>query len=263
MSSDMISFNKENLDLYLRELAKEFRKLNGKTMPAEIILIGGASVLANYGFRDMTYDMDAVIVASSAMKEAINRTGDKYGLPTGWLNTDFVKTKSYSPKLIENSVYYKTFSNILTVRTVSGEYLIAMKLLSGRKYKNDLSDVVGILMSHEEKGDPITLERIKNAVVTLYGALDALSDDSVHFIETMLENTNYEETYRSIRAEEAKNKDILLEFEQEYPGVTNERNIDDILKAAEKKLTELPADTIDIVDYQRDLLPSDEEDLEP
>lgn len=73
MSSDVISFNKENLDVYLKELAKEFRKQNGKTMPAEIILIGGASVLANYGFRDMTYDMDAVIVASSAMKQSITQ----------------------------------------------------------------------------------------------------------------------------------------------------------------------------------------------
>lgn len=73
VSSDVISFNKENLDVYLKELAKEFRKQNGKTMPAEIILIGGASVLANYGFRDMTYDMDAVIVASSAMKQSITQ----------------------------------------------------------------------------------------------------------------------------------------------------------------------------------------------
>ena len=50
-------FTKENLDLYLKELAKEFRRQNGKNMPAEIILIGGASVVINYGFREMTYDM--------------------------------------------------------------------------------------------------------------------------------------------------------------------------------------------------------------
>lgn len=37
-------FTKENLDQYLKELAKEFRKINGKNMPADIILIGGASV---------------------------------------------------------------------------------------------------------------------------------------------------------------------------------------------------------------------------
>ncbi|MGN0340876.1 MAG: hypothetical protein ACI4D0_10330 [Lachnospira sp.] len=50
------SFTKENLDSYLKELAKEFRKKNGTRMPAEIILIGGASILINYGFREMTYD---------------------------------------------------------------------------------------------------------------------------------------------------------------------------------------------------------------
>lgn len=89
MSYEYVAFNKDNLDLYLRELAKEFRKLNGKMMPAEIILVGGASVLANYGFRNTTYDMDAVILASSAMKEAINHISDKFNLPNSWLNTDF------------------------------------------------------------------------------------------------------------------------------------------------------------------------------
>ena len=65
-------FTKENLDQYLKELAKEFRKRNGKSMPAEIILVGGASVIINYGFREMTYDMDALINAASSMKDAIN-----------------------------------------------------------------------------------------------------------------------------------------------------------------------------------------------
>ena len=94
-------FTKDNLDLYLKELAKVFRRLNGKEMPAEIILIGGASVLANYGFRDMTYDVDAVIMASSVMKEAINQVGDIFHLPNGWLNTDFDRTSSFSPKLVD------------------------------------------------------------------------------------------------------------------------------------------------------------------
>lgn len=33
-------FTKEKLDLCLKELAKEYRKLGGKNMPAEIILRG-------------------------------------------------------------------------------------------------------------------------------------------------------------------------------------------------------------------------------
>ena len=38
------------------------------------------------------------------------------------------KTDSYSPKLIEFSCYYRTFANVVTVRTIEAEYLIAMKL---------------------------------------------------------------------------------------------------------------------------------------
>ena len=119
--------------------------MGGKDTPAEIILIGGAAILANYGFREMTYDMDAIINASSAMNDAIRRVGDEYQLPVGWLNTDFRHTKSFTPKLIQFSKYYKTFAGILSVRTITGEYLIAMKMVSARQYKNDLSDIVGIV----------------------------------------------------------------------------------------------------------------------
>ena len=132
-------FTKENLDGYLRELAKEFRKKNGTKMSTEIILIGGASILINYGFRETTYDMDAIINLSGVMKEAINTVGDRLGLPVGWLNSDFVNTNSYTPKLAEYSKYYKTFSNVLQIRTISAEYLVAMKLMAGRKYKNDFA----------------------------------------------------------------------------------------------------------------------------
>ena len=47
MSSDFI-FTKENLDICLRELGKEFRKLNGTAMKEELTLIGGAAILVNY-----------------------------------------------------------------------------------------------------------------------------------------------------------------------------------------------------------------------
>ena len=97
------TITKENLDFYLRELAKEYRKLSGTKVKAEIILVGGAAVLANYGFREMTVDINAIIEASGTMKDAINRVGDRYGLPVGWLNADFRRTASYSDKLYEHS----------------------------------------------------------------------------------------------------------------------------------------------------------------
>ena len=51
MSELKTEITKDNLDELLREIAKEYRKRAGKNMPAEIILVGGASVLINYGFR--------------------------------------------------------------------------------------------------------------------------------------------------------------------------------------------------------------------
>ena len=70
----------------------------------------------------MTYDIDAVITASSAMKEAINTLGDRLDLPNGWLNADFKNTSSYNPKLSHYFKYYRTYSNVLNIRTISAEY---------------------------------------------------------------------------------------------------------------------------------------------
>lgn len=38
-------FTKENLDRYLNELSKEYKRRGGRKIPVEIVLIGGAAVL--------------------------------------------------------------------------------------------------------------------------------------------------------------------------------------------------------------------------
>jgi len=234
MSADT-PFTKENLDACLKELGKEFRKGNGKAMPAEIILIGGASILANYGFRDVTYDIDAVIIASTAMKEAIIRVSDKMGLPNGWLNMDFKRTMSYSEKLAEVSIYYKTFSNVLTVRTITAEYLIAMKLMSGRQYKYDLSDVAGIMWEHEKLGKPISYEAVDRAVTVLYGGWANIPSVSKELVQVAFESVDYEKLFHSSRESERQSKEILLNFDRDYPGILKEDNIDTIIQKARQK----------------------------
>lgn len=231
-------FTKENLDNSLRELAKEYRKRNKKGIPAEIILIGGASILLNYGFREMTYDMDAVIRSSDAMKESINTVGDKLGLPNGWLNTDFKKTRSYTPKIETYSKYYKTFSNILQVRTVTAEYLVAMKLMAGRQYKNDLSDVVGIMIEQEKRGDVLTPERIRHAIEDLYDEYERIPQNSRSFLEAMDKEKNLDDVYRRCRELEMGNNDILTVFQNAYPGVLNENNLADVLRMAKARKQE-------------------------
>jgi len=228
-------FTRKNMDAYLKEIAKEYRKRSGKTVPAEIILIGGAAVVINYGFRAMTYDMDAIINASSSMKEAINYVGDKFNLPNGWMNTDFIRTDSYTPKIENYAKYYRTYSNVVTFRTISGEYLVAMKLKSGRKYKYDRSDVIGVLLEQKKMGEPLTLDMIKKAVTDLYGSYEALEEEVRQFIETALKSGDYEKMYDNVRKAEVDNKEILLNYQDEKPGVVNKDNVNDILNVLRKK----------------------------
>ena len=220
---------KDNLDTYLKEVAKQFRRLNGKSMPAEITLIGGASILINYGFRDSTYNVDALIQASSSMKDAINYVTDTMGLPNGWLNEDFKNTKSYTPRLVNYSKYYRTFSNVVTVRTITGEYLVAMKLMAYRQYKHDISDIVGILRDQQKAGDPLSYERIEKAVTDLYDGWENLPADAQTMIQSILANEDLDALFEAYANEESAAKDALITFENKYPDVLKEDNLTDLL----------------------------------
>ncbi|MCL2223003.1 MAG: DUF6036 family nucleotidyltransferase [Oscillospiraceae bacterium] len=234
MSVDF-TFSKDEFDKYLMELGKEFRRLNGKDANAEIVLIGGASVVINYDFRNMTTDADALIYTDAAMKDAINRVRDAYNLPHGWLNEDFKNTDSYTEKLRSVSVYYRTFSNILQIRTVAAEYLVAMKAMSGRQYKYDRSDIVGIIMEHEKRGKPIRREDVDKAALELYGA-KPLPKDSMRLLDGLFEgNKDYSQIYRETRIREDEAKKILLDVQSEQPGLLNNDNLDTIIAQARLK----------------------------
>lgn len=53
---------------------------------------------------------------------------------------------------------------MLNIRTISAEYPVAMKLMSGRRYKKDLSDIIGILSEQERMGKPLSYQQIDCAV---------------------------------------------------------------------------------------------------
>lgn len=229
-----MNFTKDNLDMYLKELAKEYKKRN-RHIPAELILVGGASVLINYGFREMTTDIDAIVRAESVMKETINYVGDKFGLPNGWINTDFTKTDSYSRKLIEHSQYYRTYSNLVEIRTVKAEYLIAMKLIAGRKYKKDLSDIVGILNEQKKQGASLSYEMINKAVIELYGDWNKIDKMNIELLKAALKEENLDDMFTSVMKEEQEAKSIILEIDKNYPDVIKADNINEILEKAKAK----------------------------
>lgn len=229
------SIEKSALDAYLNELAKEYKKCGGRKMPIEIILVGGAAILGRYDFRTMSADIDACGQLPEALLDAARRVGQRHGFGDDWFNHDFMRTTSYTPRLYRHATYYKTFAQVLTVRVIEAEYLIAMKLRAGRKYKHDLSDVIGILAAHEQKGAPLTLAQIDKAVDDLYGGWEDFPEDSRIFIQDAFAHGNFEQVYRTIQSEEQAAKKLLVEFEQQYPNITTQDNVADILQALKNK----------------------------
>lgn len=224
MPKDEFSLDKENIDKYLKELAKTYRKKAGKGYPAELILIGGASIIINYGFRQMTQDIDAVYYASAAMKDAIREVGDRNALPEDWLNSDFTNTSSYSDKLRQFSTYYRTYSNVLQIRTISEEYLIAMKLKSARNYKNDFSDVAGILMNDRESQNQITLNSVILAAEDLYGSWYNIPENARTYIEDLFGTKDLKRVYLEQKQSEKEKSENLTEFMRKHRNVKIDEN---------------------------------------
>ncbi len=152
----------------IRRFAEEYRKALGKAQ-AEIIIVGGGSIMLNYKFRDTTQDFDVILRAASGIKDVITRFADANNLPRDWMNTDFEKTASYSDVLMEVSRHYCWLNNqTLEIRTVSGIYLIAMKMIAHRDYRNDISDAIGILIEEAEAGNHFSYAEIETAYHKLY-----------------------------------------------------------------------------------------------
>lgn len=200
------SFTKEELDSIFTDIGKALKKkLKGKGFSYELIIVGGASILLNYSFRMSTIDIDCLDANDALMNEIVNSVGEKYQLPNGWINTDFVKTSSYTPKLVQYSSFYKSYANgALVVRTIKDEYLIAMKMMAARKYKHDYSDIFGIIKENQN----LSLSKIETAIKDLYGRIDAVSFEMLSFVNDLFTNTAL--NMIDLEKEEENNKGILI-----------------------------------------------------
>ena len=226
-------FNRENLDHYLYLVAKGYKKHNRKNAKAELVLVGGSSIVVNYGFRGQTTDIDSIILAASYIKDVIAKVADENGLEKDWLNDDFKKTSSYSDKLIKYGKHYKTFCGCLDVRTIEGECLVAMKLRSFREYKHDISDIVGIMKECEESGHTVTKEKIATIYKDLYN--EDIETEKLAVLESLLSSGSLEELYYKTVKEEAENKTILVEAQEKYRNELNRDNASDFLKRIKAK----------------------------
>lgn len=222
-------YNRTDINNNLKELGKELKREFGRNSKHEIIVVGGAAIVLKHDFRESSSDIDAIVSDGSSIKDAIYRTAERLGLSDDWLNSDFKQSSSYSGKLVALSKFYRCFNQVLDVRIVDDQYLIAMKLKSFRPYKNDQSDIIGLLLDNS-----YTYEEIEKAAIELYGIETGIKQEAWNFLQ------NYYSTdgmvYEQIRKEELNNKEILVQFEENYENVLKKDNLEDILAILKEKM---------------------------
>lgn len=213
---------RENFEDLLKQLSKQIQKELGRNADVELIVAGGAAIILNYSFRNSTTDIDAYIRSNCSIKSSIINIAEKNELDSDWLNSDFIKTESFSPKLAGCTKFYKQYGRSLRVSTIKPEYLIAMKLKSFRPYKNDKSDIVGIINNTEG----LNRDKILDAYKFLYDS-ELKSKEISLFLDNIFKDKI---TYEECRNNEIGSKNILEDFIETYgSNAINSDNINNII----------------------------------
>lgn len=236
---DKTLITKENAYSILKSFAKEYKKRNRSQVPTEIIIVGGGSILLNYGFREYTQDFDILAQSMEMIKSVSYQIADQYNLPNEWMNMDFVHTTSYSTKLREVSKHFCSFNNgTLEFRTVNAEYLIAMKMVSAREYRNDMSDIVGILIFLKSDVKDFSMDRIDTAIKYLYDNQEEIIKGEVYdkvkeYVKCSV--SELREEYKILTQTERETREKLVFVNGAYPGVVTEESINNVIAGLRRR----------------------------
>lgn len=184
----MEEIRKDNINFYLNQLSKEIKKMF-KGMSVDLIIVGGASILINYDFRDFTYDIDIIKQKTLDIKSIITKISEKNGLRYDWLNDKFMYSKTYSDNLYKVREFYRGFNGVLNVYTVKDIYLLVMKMISYREDTNDYDDVINLINVLKSN---TTIKDVYNACVELYGSYEILNTEAVNVVLSLLAKVGYD-----------------------------------------------------------------------
>lgn len=120
------------------ELSEELER---RGLRGHVYLVGGAALIAGYGRKRSTHDVDGKIVyEKQGVTEAARRLAERHDLPANWLNenaTLFIPHK-------EDSQAATVFNSPgLVVTGASAKHLLAMKIDAGRA--EDIDDIKWLL----------------------------------------------------------------------------------------------------------------------
>ena len=149
----MLVFNKDNILIILKELAKRMRK-TFRDVDINIYVVGGASLTLLCDFRESTFDIDVAKNCNRDFRDIALTMEEEFDLNHNWINNDFMFSKSFSPKLVNYIERTYTFSNYIHYHFVKPACIAAVKCLALRFTTNDLSDIVNVVL-YEDTLDSI------------------------------------------------------------------------------------------------------------
>ena len=149
----MLVFNKDNILIILKELAKRLRK-TFRGVDINIYVVDGASLTLLCDFRESTFDIDVAKNCNMDFRDIALTMEEEFDLNHNWINNDFMFSKSFSPKLVNYIERTYTFSNYIHYHFVKPACIAAMKCLALRFTANDLSDIVNVVL-YEDTLDSI------------------------------------------------------------------------------------------------------------
>jgi hypothetical protein len=117
--------------------------LRERRVTGEIAVFGGAAIVLGFDFRSATQDVDAMITQGHGeVVKAQQEVGDELGLPSNWLNEQGTSYLSRHNDFKLFRTYPSEGQFGLRVLMATGQYLLAMRLLSFRQYGHDVQDIV-------------------------------------------------------------------------------------------------------------------------
>lgn len=138
-----VNLTREFINNLLYELAKKLNKVY-KHQPISITVVGGAAIILQSEFRDVTEDIDIVKDKLLDIKQSALEISEKFDLNNDWINDNFMYSKSFSKKYVKYIKLYKTIYN-LSIYVLDLKAVACMKMIAGRDGTNDLSDIKSIV----------------------------------------------------------------------------------------------------------------------
>lgn len=163
-SIDIPYLVKENIDIYLSDLSRKIEESNiGKH---SILIVGGAAMALKYSDERATVDIDICFREQNQLHFCCDKIAQEYHLPVDWINADVMHSDSFSYKLFEHAILYRSFGDFLDVYVVDDIDLYCMKLVGFRP--KDVEDISIIAPLLKEKG--ISAKDVESNFERLYGS---------------------------------------------------------------------------------------------